>query len=219
MPEHAVPSTPATPPVAEHFESLAKQQHAGRLGMWLFLATELLLFAGLFALYATYRGLYPREFHLAALHTHKAMGTLNTFILITSSFTVAMSIHFARRGRPRPAFLLLLATVALGLAFLGVKSFEYSHHFHEGIFPGSRYAYAALPGNGAKVFYTLYFFMTGLHVLHVIAGLAVLLALSGRVRRGFYGPGHSLGIELGGMYWHLVDLIWIFLWPIFYLVE
>jgi cytochrome c oxidase subunit III len=208
-----------TPPVAEHFESLAKQQHAGRLGMWAFLATELLLFAGLFALYATYRGLYPRDFHLAALHTHKALGTLNTVVLITSSFTVALSIHYARRGDAKIAFNLVMVTVVLGFVFLGVKSYEYSHHFREGIFPGQAYAFPALPQKGAKIFYTLYFFMTGLHVIHVIAGLAILLALSGRVKRGFYGPEHYLGIELGGMYWHLVDLIWIFLWPIFYLVE
>jgi cytochrome c oxidase subunit III len=212
--------TTYTPPEpAEHFETLAKQQHAGRLGMWTFLASELLLFAGLFALYATYRGLYPRDFHLAALHTHKVMGTINTLILITSSFTVALGIFYARRGDSRPAFFLVMATVVLGFAFLGVKSYEYSHHFKEGIFPGTSYAFAELPQKGAKIFFTLYFFMTGLHVLHVIAGLALLLALSGRVRRGFYGPGHYLGIELGGMYWHLVDLVWIFLWPIFYLVE
>jgi cytochrome c oxidase subunit 3 len=205
--------------VAEHFQDLRTQQHAGRLGMWAFLASETLIFAGLFALYATYRGMYPQDFHQAALHTHRDMGTLNTFILITSSFTVAMTIHFARAGKPKPATLLLVATVMLGLGFMVVKAIEYTDHFKHGIFPGDRYAYAELPQKGAKIYWTLYYFMTGLHVIHVVAGLIVLLALLPRVKRGFYGPKHYLGIELGGMYWHLVDLIWIFLWPIFYLVE
>lgn len=209
-----------TPPEpAMHFETLEKQNHAGRLGMWAFLCTEILLFAGLFGLYAVYRTQYPQEFHIAATHTHKALGTLNTFVLIFSSVTVAFAIHFARSGKPKPAVGMIFITLLCGAVFLYVKSIEYRHHFQEGIFPGSYYASEEMPHAGFKMYYTIYYFMTGLHGIHVVIGMVVLLSVLPRVKRGFYGPSHYLGIELAGMYWHLVDLIWIFLWPIFYLVE
>jgi cytochrome c oxidase subunit 3 len=204
---------------AEHFEDLAKQGHAARLGMWAFLGSEMLLFAGLFALYASYRAIFRADFHAAGMHMEVALGTANTFVLLTSSLTVALAIWGARTGRKRLITPLLLITLALAALFLVLKGIEYGHHFEEGIFPGQYYAFAELPAHGARMFFTLYFFMTGLHALHVIAGMGVLVWCLLHALRGHWSPAHHTGIELGGMYWHLVDLIWIFLWPLLYLVD
>jgi cytochrome c oxidase subunit 3 len=210
---------PAEPKVAVQFDTLDQQQHAVRLGMWLFLASEVLLFAGFFALYAAYRAMYRADFVAAAALNDRALGSLNTVVLITSSFTVAMGIHAVRVGRVRIAALLIWATVGLGCVFLVVKGMEYGGHFHEGLYPGSYYSYEHVQTFGAKMFFTLYFMMTGLHATHVIGGMAVLAYLAVRTRRGAYGPRHNLPLELGGLYWHLVDLIWIFLWPLLYLIR
>lgn len=207
--------------LAAHFEDLPKQAHAARLGMWTFLASELMLFAGLFALYAAYRTGYPAEFREAARRANLAIGTINTYVLVTSSFFAAMSVAAVRRGRNAAAGGLLFATVALGLAFAALKGVEYSRHFAEGIAPGAFYRFAELPARGARIFFTLYFVMTGLHALHVLAGAAILAWIGGRALRGAYGPERHehTGLELGTLYWHLVDLIWLFLWPMFYLLR
>jgi cytochrome c oxidase subunit III len=205
---------------AEHFEDLEVQQHAARLGMWAFLSSEMLLFAGLFALYAAYRSMYRDAFHAAALHMSLFLGTVNTFVLLTSSLTVALAVWAVRAGRARLAALLLLATLGLAAVFLVIKGAEYLEHFHHGIYPGFQYyAFAELPQAGAKIFFTLYYFMTGLHALHVVAGMGVLLWCLWHTFRGHFGPERHTGLELGAMYWHLVDLIWIFLWPLLYLVD
>lgn len=204
--------------VAEHFEDLEVQSHAARLGMWAFLGSEMLLFAGLFALYASYRSLYRPEFHAAAQHMSVLFGTINTFVLLTSSLTVALAVWAVRAGRSRLPSVLLVATLLLAAAFLVLKGAEYAQHFAEGIYPGFRYyAFAELPQPGVKIFFTLYYFMTGLHALHVIAGMGVLTWCL-MARRRFTAERH-IGLELGAMYWHLVDLIWIFLWPLLYLVD
>ncbi|SRR6266568_8786639 len=203
---------------AEHFEDLKQQGHAARLGMWAFLGQEMLLFAGLFALYSAYRSMYRADFHQAALHMSVALGTANTFVLLTSSLTVALSIWAARARRPRACIGFLIATLLLAAAFLVLKFTEYGHHFAEGIFPGRYYHFAELPQHGAHIFFTLYFFMTGLHALHVIAGMGVLTWVLLHALQHHWTPEHHVGIELGGMYWHLVDLIWIFIWPLLYLV-
>lgn len=210
------PTTPATR-LEPHFESLAKQVHAVRLGVWIFLGSEVLLFAGLFALYAGYRSQHGAEFHAALAHNHLFIGTANTAILIVSSFTVAWAIHMLRGGRQRAAILSLAATIALGLAFLALKGVEYTAHFSEGIMPGPAYSLAELPGHGARLFFTLYFFMTGLHGLHMVGGVALMTALAVRIARGRTTPEYHPELEMGGLYWHLVDSIWIFLWPLFYI--
>ena len=203
----------------EQFEDLDKQAYAARLGMWIFLGSELLLFTGLFALYAGYRAMYPRDFADAVAHDDVALGTAMTVLLITSSLTVVMAVHAVRADRPRRAALYLLASVAIGLAFLGLKGVEYAEHFREGIFPAEAYRYAELPSYGAHMAFTLYFMLTALHGLHVIAGGTILGALAWGCWKERYGSLNQTAVELGGLYWHLVDVIWIFLWPMLYLAR
>ena len=208
-------------PIAElraWFESADKQRHAAHLGMWLFLTSEVLLFAGLFGLYAAFRVVYPEEFAAAARHNHAIIGTVNTVVLITSSFAVAWAIHSVAAGRRTVATFCLGVTVVLGGVFLALKGLEYRDHVHEGLLPGVYYASTALPGRGARLFFTLYWFMTALHGLHVVGGMLALTVVAiltwrGRMRAGYHTP-----LENVGLYWHLVDVIWIFLWPLLYLV-
>lgn len=199
------------------FENLAKQEHAVRFGMWVFLGSELLLFAALFGLYVAYRLEYSAAFAEGVHHNALALGTTNTVILIVSSFTVAWAIHMLRKDRRRATIGLLLVTMLCGALFLVFKGIEYTHHFHEGIYPGQYYAFAEMPSPGAKMFFTLYFFMTGLHALHMVGGLVVIGWLTRRVARRKTTQAYHADLELGALYWHLVDSIWIFLWPLFYL--
>lgn len=207
------------PPAAAHFETLEKQHHAGRLGMWVFIASELLFFAALFALYASYRALYREAFAAASQHSDLTIGTINTFVLITSSFTIALAIHAIHTDDRKRTFRFLGVTFVLGTLFMLFKGYEYLHHFHEGIAPGLWYTFTELDAPGVRLYFTLYYVMTGLHALHVAIGLGLIAWLMVRTRRGVYSRHSSLGLELVGVYWHLVDLIWIFLWPMFYLVH
>jgi cytochrome c oxidase subunit 3 len=204
--------------IGHHFSSLERQNEAMRLGMWLFLATEILLFAGLFCGYAVYRFEFPLAFKECSRHLNIAAGTINTIVLITSSFTVALAIHFARTDKRRAAVVCLVITLLFALAFLGIKAIEYTEHFHEHALPGKYYAFEAVKIPGAAMFYTLYFLMTGLHGLHVVAGMTVLSYILWRMLQGRYSSRYYTGVELGGLYWHLVDLIWIFLYPLLYLI-
>ncbi len=209
----------AAPPLAHHFVDMRQQTEAARLGMWLFLASEVLLFTGLFTAYSIYRYLYAGVFEEASRKGVELWaGTTNTFVLITSSLTVALAIHFARLGRGKLAAALLGVSLLLGCAFLGIKAIEYANHFHEGQLPGKFYTFAEVQGPGASMFFTLYFIMTGLHGLHVIAGMTVLAVMAVRAWREEFGPEHYAPIEIAGLYWHLVDLIWIFLYPLLYLI-
>jgi cytochrome c oxidase subunit III len=202
---------------AEHFESFEQQDHAAHLGMWLFLTSETLLFGALFGLYAAYRLEFGTAFMEAARHNNAALGTLNTVILVSSSFFAAWAVRDMTREKPKAVIRSLLVTLALGLGFLVIKSVEYADHFAHGIFPGQHYRFVELPGEGATIFFTLYYFMTGLHAAHVIGGLAALAVLSVLVARGRYSAARHTPLELGVLYWHLVDVIWIFLWPLMYL--
>lgn len=202
-----------------HFQDLARQTHAARLGMWIFIGSEALLFAALFALYAAYRVMYPDSFREAAALTDRALGTAMTLVLISSSLLVALSIAAAREARSGRIALLLGAAAALGIGFLVLKGIEYTHHFEDEVFPGGYYRYPGLQEPGAKVFFTLYYFMTGLHALHVVGGIGILSWLAWTARRGRWGPDYHTPLELGGMYWHFVDVVWIFLWPLFYLLR
>ena len=206
------------PVLADHFQDLAQQRHAARLGMWIFVGSETLLFGGLFAVYGALRAAYPKGFADAAHHSSLWLGTLNTLVLLTSSFLVACAVLATRRAQPRRAAWLLLSTAALGLTFLGVKAVEYTGHFREGIYPSRYYRFADLPEDGPRMFFTLYYFMTGLHALHVAVGVGVVLWLANRAWRDRLEAPEDMKLELGGMYWHLVDIVWLFLWPLFYLV-
>jgi cytochrome c oxidase subunit 3 len=213
QPEAHVPSY-----VAHHFPNLRQQEHAARLGMWLFLATELLLFGGLFTAYSVYRYLYAETFAEASRTLSVTLGTVNTVVLITSSLSVALAHHLAHLRRGRAAALSLLITLGFAVVFLVIKGFEWTHDFHEGLLPGRYFSSRELTGVGAPMFFTVYFLMTGLHGLHVVVGMGVLTVLMVQCWRGAYDHGYTTPMELGGMYWHLVDLIWIFLYPLLYLI-
>lgn len=204
--------------VAEHFASAQVQRHAARLGMWAFLGTEILLFAGLFAGYAEFRSLYPEAFFFCSRHLDATLAMIETAVLITGSFAVVTAHHFAGERRGGLTSLSLLAAVATGVAFLALHGVEYVAHFREGALPGKYYHFAQIPIAGSSLFFTLYFLMTGLHSLHVIAGAGVLGWLAARAARGSITEHKSNAVELGGLYWHLVDLIWIFLFPLLYLI-
>ncbi len=204
---------------SEQFADVEKREHALRFGMWTFLASELMLFAGLFALYAAYRTRFPVEFAAAAGHNAILIGTANTYILITSSFTVALTIWAVRAERFKLVTTLLLVTMAFGFLFLILKSIEYTKHIHEGFMPGAWYSSAELTSHGARMFWTLYWVTTGLHALHVIAGLCVLGWLTLRSRHRAYTADNYVFLEMGTLYWHLVDIVWIFLWPLLYLTH
>jgi cytochrome c oxidase subunit 3 len=207
----------ATPEI--QYDSLERQHASARLGMWIFLGSELLLFAGLLALYGAYRFTYPAEFHAAAAHSNLLIGTVNTYVLITSSLTMALAIHATRHGHRTGTVVFLVITIGLGVAFDVLKGIEYAGHLAEGIAPGHYYAFDALPARGAVLYVTLYYVLTGLHALHVTGGVCVLVWLAWRARRCDFTPRAHLALELGGLYWHLVDLVWIFLWPLLYLIR
>jgi cytochrome c oxidase subunit 3 len=205
-------------PHAAHFQSLAQQDHAARLGMWVFLGSELLLFAGLFALYAAGRVAHPAAFHEGVAHAEKSIGSLNTALLLTSSTTVALAVELLQRERRAATVVLLSITMALGAAFFCLKLTEYGDHFRAGIYPGGAgnfFTTHATPG--LPLFWTLYFVTTGLHAVHVCVGLGVLGLSARGVVRGTLTGERAYVLENAALYWHLVDLIWIFLWPLYYL--
>lgn len=204
--------------LAHHFENLEKQTYAARLGMWLFLATEVLLFTALFAGYGVYRYLYGDTFAEASRHLQTWIGLVNTIVLVTSSFTVAMGVDRARHGDGRGTSFFFGLSVLLALVFLGLKAVEYTHHFQTGELPGRYYAAEEVHGPGAAIFFSLYFLITGLHGIHVVVGMTVLAIVGFRAHRGAYAAEYYVPVELGGLYWHLVDLIWIFVFPLIYLV-
>ncbi len=188
-----------------------------RIGMWLFLFSELILFGGLFVVYAVYRFSHPAEFSLAARELDTFVGTVNTMILLTSSLTVAMSITAIRQGRRMLSAVLVGMTLILALGFLVNKYFEWAHKFAHGIYPGSP-ELAGMP-QGEILYFGLYFVMTGLHALHVIVGMIVLAFMMVFILRGSITSSSYVRLESGGLYWHLVDIIWIFLFPLFYLIH
>jgi cytochrome c oxidase subunit 3 len=218
-PGHGHGGGPSVPDgvLGHHFSSIERQNEAMRLGMWLFLATEVLLFAGLFCGYTVYRFQFPLAFKECSRHLEIGLGTLNTVVLITSSFTVALSIHYARCDKPKLAAFCLFLTLLFALGFMGIKAAEYRAHFAAHEYPGKFYA-GEVHIAGAAMFYTLYFLMTGLHGIHVVVGGTVLFILMIRTWRGRYSSAYYTGLEMGGLYWHLVDLVWIFLYPLLYLI-
>ena len=174
--------------------------------MWLFLGTEILLFGGLFTAYAIFRAKYPEMFFEEHLELNRKLGSINTCILIFSSFTMAMGVSAIQRGKQKATAILLLITILCGFAFGGVKYIEYSAKFHHHLYPST------------SIFFALYFLMTGLHMLHVFAGILVLSTLFVLTLKGKFNAKYSTPIEVGGLYWHLVDVIWIYLFPLLYLI-
>ena len=206
------------PHLAHHFDTIEKQDHAVRLGMWLFLATEVLLFAGLFLGYSVYRHFYHEAFHEASRTLDLWAGALNTIVLITSSLTVALAYWAIKQNKQKLCAGLLAFTILCALVFLAIKGYEYNHKFEEGALPGQFYRFHEVTAPGANLYYTIYFLTTGLHAFHVIVGMSVLIWILIRVLKGHFGPDYYVPVELGGLYWHLVDLVWIFLFPLLYLI-
>jgi len=207
-------SGPAGTPALAH-EEAHKDYEGGKLGMWLFLFTEILLFGGLFILYSAYRSRYPVEFHEGGRHLNLLIGVGNTLILLTSSLTVALSITAIQKGNRKLSALCLSATIILGAAFLMNKYIEWSGEIRRGLYPNS--PLLAERPKGEQIFFGLYYSMTGLHGLHVLAGITVLSIMLLFLARGKISSSDFNRLENGGLYWHLVDVIWIFLLPLFYL--
>jgi cytochrome c oxidase subunit 3 len=206
------------PALSHHFEGLAEQKEAAGLGMWLFLAQEVMFFGGLFAVYTVYRNLYPGAFAVGSEHLNWKLGAFNTAVLIGSSLTMAMAVHAAAVGRRRQIVAYLLLTVALGSTFLGVKVVEYADKFHHHLVPGAHFQFEGPLARPVQIYYSLYFAMTGLHALHMVIGIPILLTLALLAHRGRYGPDYHAPVEMTGLYWHFVDIVWIFLFPLLYLI-
>jgi cytochrome c oxidase subunit 3 len=205
-------------PLAHHFETLEQQRETGSVGMWAFLAQEIMFFGGLFAAYLVFRERYPAAFRAGSHHLDVFWGTLNTGVLIASSLTMALAVRAAQLGRRAGTAGMIAATMALALVFLGVKAIEYSHKYHDGLIPGVRWSPADAEPH-LRTFFGLYFAMTGMHALHMVIGLGLLAVVALRALRGRYSPENHLGVEVLGLYWHFVDLVWIFLFPLLYLLD
>ena len=188
-----------------------------KIGMWLFLFTELILFGGLFLLYAVYRFKHPEEFRLAAAELDTFIGTVNTIILLTSSLTVVLALTALQEGKKYLSLIFLGTTLLLAIGFLVNKYFEWSHKFAVGLYPQS--PELLNKPQGEILYFALYYVMTGLHALHVIIGMTILAVMMGMIMRGTINQHSYVRLEAGGLYWHLVDIIWIFLFPLFYLIH
>ena len=206
---------------AAPYDSLEQQTETGHLGMWLFLATEILFFGGLFTAYTVYRFNYPEAFTAASRTLSVLFGTLDTAILLTSSLSMALAVHAARAGRRGALIGFLLGAAALGTAFLCLHGYEYFHDLREGHLPGRGFRFegnGGAPANGVQLFFVLYFVMTGLHSLHVIVGVGLLLLMAFYAWRGQFSAEYHSPVEVTGLYWHFVDLVWVFLFPLLYLI-
>jgi len=232
--EHA-----AHPALQHHFANMEQQREAGTLGMWVFLVTEIMFFGGMFLAYTLYRYQYPGAFVSASNHLDIKLGAINTAVLIVSSFTMAMAVYSTQVGRQRATILCLILTMILGAGFLGIKAVEYKQKYNDRLIPGKLIPNrpfgpeVAKPGEtdphklhlveGATVqnvelFYWIYFAMTGMHALHMIIGLGIMLVLLIMAWRGRFSPEYHAPVEISGLYWHFVDIVWIFLFPLLYLL-
>jgi cytochrome c oxidase subunit 3 len=187
-------------------------------GMWTFLVTEVLFFGGLFLGYAYYRAAYPAAFEAGSRHLDLELGTFNTVVLIASSFSMAMAGYTADKGQRRWTLAALMATMTLGALFLGIKFTEYAHKFKEGLVPGFSFSYRHVPILETQLFFSFYFVMTGLHAVHMLAGISVLGFLALSAWRARADPLPARSVEVIGLYWHFVDIVWIFLFPLLYLL-
>lgn len=224
-------------PLAHHFEDIGQQKDAAALGMWAFLATEVLFFGGALTAFSICRGLYPRGFAAGSSLQIVPLGAINTAVLLTSSLTMALAVHAAAAGHRAALVRNLALTLLLGAAFLGVKVYEYHHDYVEGLVPGalfqpteevrerlsrfepSKEYRPPIDLRQVELYFIFYFVLTGLHALHMIIGMGVLTIQLVLARRGWFGPAYPTPIELTGLYWHFVDIVWIFLFPLLYLLR
>jgi cytochrome c oxidase subunit 3 len=204
--------------LAHHFDTVEQQRESASLGMWVFLAQEVMFFGGLFLAYLVYRNAYPAVFADASHHLDIVLGGVNTAILIASSLTMALAVYGAQTGKKAMLVAFLAGTMILGLAFLGIKAVEYHHKFEDRLIPGLGFFYPGQYGRQAQIFFGLYFAMTGMHALHMVIGIALLFWLIRDANRGRFTPEYHSHVELFGLYWHFVDIVWIFLFPLLYLI-
>jgi cytochrome c oxidase subunit III len=215
--------------VAHQFDDAEQQHDASNLGMWIFLATEIMFFGGLFCGYTVYRSLYLPGFEAGSRLLDVRFGATNTAVLILSSLTMALAVHAAQLGHRKTLIIFLLCTIALGLAFLGIKfAFEWRHDYLEHLVPGIDFAPegATLAGMArfhaspehVELFMVFYFVMTGVHALHMVVGVGIVSVLTVMAWRGRFSPERFNAVEVSGLYWHFVDIVWIFLFPLLYLI-
>lgn len=213
---------------AHHFESAEHEYQSSKQGIWLFLATEILMFGGLFVGYVIYHGIYPEIFMIGSKFTDWRLGAANTVVLLFSSLTMALGIYYVQKGQPKKSMQMLGITVVCGLIFMVIKYFEYTHKIHLGLMPGAWFTADAqslmsytgtetLPSNLA-LYFSFYYMMTGLHGIHVLLGMGLIIWVMFRLKRGDFSPHHYTAVEGVGLFWHLVDLVWIYLFPLLYLV-
>ena len=213
-----MPSVSDAHPLAHQFDDVEQQRRAVSLGMWAFLVNEVMFFGGLFLTYTVYRMLFPHAFHDGSKHLDVTLGTVNTVVLITSSLTMALAVWSAERGKRGPLLGFLLATLALGLVFVGIKVVEYHDKWVHHLVPGPYFHWPGADGANVQLFYSLYFGMTGFHALHMLVGFGLLTWLLVDAQRGRFGPAYWAPVETVGLYWHFVDIVWIFLFPLLYLI-
>ena len=214
-----VESHSAQTALAHHFDNMEQQREAGSIGMWVFLVQEIMFFGGLFLAYSIFRAKFPEAFAAASNHLNWRLGGINTVVLIVSSLTMALAVYYAQVGKRRPQVWFLTVTLLLGATFLVIKGFEYAEKFRDNLFPGPSFHWT---GNGdpnqVQIFFWIYFAMTGLHALHMIIGIGIISYLIFYARRGRFTPEYHAPVEISGLYWHFVDIIWIFLFPLLYLL-
>jgi len=205
------------------FDTEAQQKDAATFGMWLFLITEVMFFGGMFAVYTVYRSWYPDVFAAASSSLNEIIGALNTGVLLLSSFTMVMAVRAGQLGQRRAIVLFLILTLLFGGVFLGVKAYEWNQKFEEHHIPGmAGFHLEGIPAEAqghAQLFFSIYFAMTGLHALHMVIGVGIILVLIVNARRGRYSADYYTPVDLAGLYWHFVDIIWIFLFPLLYLID
>ena len=203
----------------EQFETPAQQKDASTLGMWVFLVTEIMFFGGLFLAYAIYRREFAGVFALASNTLDVVIGAVNTAVLLCSSYTMVLAVRAAQIGSRKALIVFLILTILLGGVFLGVKAYEWNQKFEEHHVPGPSFHLEGTTAQGpAQLFFSLYFTMTGLHALHMVIGEGLLLFLLWQAYAGKYAPSYYTPVDVGGLYWHFVDVIWIFLFPLLYLI-
>jgi cytochrome c oxidase subunit 3 len=203
---------------ARQFDDLDQQREAASLGMWVFIVAEVLFFGGMLLCYAAYRLSNGFDFARGSNHTNLLLGSVNTAVLLSSSFTMALAVHSAREGKSRRLVPFLLATAGLGIVFLVFKFVEYREHILEGLLPGRSFRFPDPHPGRVQIFFALYFVMTAVHALHLIVGIGLMGWLAAGAKRGRFSPRHYSAVEVSGLYWHFVDIVWIFLFPLLYLL-
>jgi cytochrome c oxidase subunit 3 len=207
------------PRLQHHFDEMEQQAEASTLGMWVFLVTEIMFFGGLFMAYLAYRSANPMAFQEASAALSIGWGAFNTAVLILSSLTMALAVRAAQTSAPpKSQVFWLLSTVALGLVFLGVKVIEYADKFAKHEVPGPNFQWHGQYPASAEMFFSLYFCMTGLHALHMVIGIGIMLVIARMASRGQFDTDYYTPVEVSGLYWHFVDIVWIFLFPLLYLI-